>query len=341
MAKLRNVALLTGAGFTKSFGGYLSREMWARIFNHSNIQNQKKLRECMLNQLNFEYAYAAVMETDNYNIKEKESFTEAVRDAFRNMHGKIFDPTNPNLEWLYSLFEIFLPPFGDIADECTMFFTLNQDLCVEVAHGHSKSTDPAMELLGIPKDLWFQHDIVGLLESDPILLPFKEDLEAMKDHLSASHPGGFIYVKLHGSYGWNKPDGSHAMVIGDLKSTTIAGEPLFTWYHEVFRDTLLNKGQKLIVIGYSFRDAHINKSIADGVSKGGLRLYIIDPMDPETLKQHLQSLPIAPDYSVEHTGDVIWGGLSGYYQCELGDLYGQFEFTPEGETFIEALGLIK
>lgn len=31
--KGNNLLLLTGAGFTKNFGGYLGEEMWAKVFN--------------------------------------------------------------------------------------------------------------------------------------------------------------------------------------------------------------------------------------------------------------------------------------------------------------------
>ena len=35
-----NTILLTGAGFTKNFGGFLAREMWAQIHNRLQISNE-------------------------------------------------------------------------------------------------------------------------------------------------------------------------------------------------------------------------------------------------------------------------------------------------------------
>ena len=37
-----NAVLLTGAGFTKTFGGYLASEMWATILNQPEIQILEK-----------------------------------------------------------------------------------------------------------------------------------------------------------------------------------------------------------------------------------------------------------------------------------------------------------
>jgi len=37
--------LLTGAGFTKNFGGPLAREIWSLIFNNPRIQQTPSLRQ--------------------------------------------------------------------------------------------------------------------------------------------------------------------------------------------------------------------------------------------------------------------------------------------------------
>ena len=57
-----NAVLLTGAGFTKSFGGYLASEMWAAILNQPEIQNSpallKRMRE--LETLDYELLYEEI-----------------------------------------------------------------------------------------------------------------------------------------------------------------------------------------------------------------------------------------------------------------------------------------
>jgi hypothetical protein len=39
--------LLTGAGFSKSFGGYLAREIWSRLFNELDHVSYPSLKEFM------------------------------------------------------------------------------------------------------------------------------------------------------------------------------------------------------------------------------------------------------------------------------------------------------
>ena len=61
------------------------------------------------------------------------------------------------------------------------------------------------------------------------------------------------------------------MVIGDSKTKAIADQPLLSWYHELFQETLLREGQRLAVIGYGFGDPHINGAIADGIRNIALK----------------------------------------------------------------------
>jgi hypothetical protein len=315
--------------------------MWARIFNHPAIQGNEELRSCMLNQLNFEYAYAAVMETENYKEEEKKAFTGAIRSAFRDMHKNIFAPTNQKLEGIWNVFDLFVKPFGGSENEYGLFFTLNQDSCVEVAYSNSEEPNSDIDILGIvPKDVWFKNGILDTLDEEPIPLPDQADVAKMKTEFCEGNVGRFLYLKLHGSYGWRKRDGSEAMVIGSMTSAARADEPLFTWYQEVFKNTLLNKGQRLVVVGYGFRDPHINKAIADGISKAELRLHIVDRTDPEQFQANLRELQSDPDYPYKHIGDVIWEGLAGYHQGQITDFYDVYHLTHDGENFLRNLGLV-
>jgi hypothetical protein len=49
--------------------------------------------------------------------------------------------------------------------------------------------------------------------------------------------------------------------------------PLLKWYFDIFRQLNIG-GSKLLVIGYSFLDIHINKIIFDAVNVRNLKLYI-------------------------------------------------------------------
>ena|SRR2546425_585253 len=77
--------LLTGAGFTKSFGGFLSDEMWADIFSRPEVQSCPAVRSAMLNELNYEVVYSEVLE--KYPPDARKALVTATRNAYLHMHS--------------------------------------------------------------------------------------------------------------------------------------------------------------------------------------------------------------------------------------------------------------
>jgi hypothetical protein len=60
--------LLTGAGFSKPFGGYLAREIWSRLFNELDHVSYPSLKEFMKTpdphgDLNYETIYDSVLKS--------------------------------------------------------------------------------------------------------------------------------------------------------------------------------------------------------------------------------------------------------------------------------------
>ena len=80
-------------------------------------------------------------------------------------------------------------------------------------------------------------------------------------------------IKLHGSTDWVGAEGASLMVLGNAKSGAISRVPLLAWYHEVFRARLCAGNVRLMVIGYSFQDEHINEVILSASKDHGLDLY--------------------------------------------------------------------
>ena len=56
--------LLTGAGFTKNVGGYLSSELWAKIYNYPAVQDSDTLRRLLQSDMDFEWIYYFVMSNE-------------------------------------------------------------------------------------------------------------------------------------------------------------------------------------------------------------------------------------------------------------------------------------
>ncbi len=99
--KSKEVIILTGAGFTNNFGGFLAKDMWAAIFNSPSIQGSKKLKELLLqDDEDYESIYSRVLTRDNFTEEEKFSIKQAVEGAYKNLDdtikGWVFNQENPN-----------------------------------------------------------------------------------------------------------------------------------------------------------------------------------------------------------------------------------------------------
>jgi len=70
---------------------------------------------------------------------------------------------------------------------------------------------------------------------------------------------------------------------------------------------------RILIVGYSFRDAHVNEIIARGVRENGLKLFIIDPKPPTQLRSQLAS---------GGYGD-IWEGVHAYVSRPVSEAFGR------------------
>jgi len=121
------------------------------------------------------------------------------------------------------------------------------------------------------------------------------------------------YIKLHGSYNWRTGGPSEdVMVLGGAKEVSIARYPILSFYFDVFRSVCLAPGMRLLIVGYSFRDRHVNEIIAQGVRESGLKLFIIDPKPPTQLRNQLV---------LGRYGD-IWEGVHAYVSRPVSEAFG-------------------
>src|SRR5205085_3568151 len=115
-----------------------------------------------------------------------------------------------------------------------------------------------------------------------------------------SAKGGVTYIKLHGSTNWRRPR-ANVVVLGGAKEAAIRQFRILRMNNAVFRAAMRQSDARLLVVGYGFGDDHINKTIAVGV-KGGLKLWIVDPLDPATIWATLKKKRIAQ----------IWDAVIGH-----------------------------
>jgi hypothetical protein len=269
--KMGNIYLLTGAGFSNDFGGYLREEMWERIFNYEAVKKLPKLANITGNDFDYESIYYKIhsnpQDTDEIKAIDEAilqayvSIDNNIKNAGRGRYGELIYHVNKMIERFSSSRR-----FGGGG----FFFTLNQDCYVErwfsssdtlLHHPYFNKANTAWQM----RDKNFDDTYCAVAPKEP--LKQEESLNV----------GNFHYIKLHGSFNWKRSDGSNLMAIGQDKEKRIAEEPLLSCYSDIFIRELNNEDVKLLVIGYGFLDDYINQIIANSMINFGLKLVIVAP----------------------------------------------------------------
>jgi hypothetical protein len=302
--------LFTGAGFTKNFGGLLAKEMWSKIFNNIKIQSCPRIKNLMIDDFDYESIYHKIL-NGNYTDEEKDVISDVIFEAYQSLDDICrewtFRKDAPNPVNIYGVNRL-IGRFSGGPNKIGFFFTLNQDLFVERFFNSSNAGLIHPGVRKIP-DAHKTISKLPLEKNDFIRLPDYSELESSGSKLYSST---IHYVKLHGSYGWLNSSGLNRYVIGKDKKDQIAGEPLLSWYYDLFRKVLSYPSRKLLIIGYGFRDAHINELMAKLIKDFNLMLYVISPSDQSKFIDNLKSAEF---------GETLLQGLSGYFPYKLLDIF--------------------
>ncbi len=315
--KFKKDILLTGAGFTANFGGLLAREVWSKMLNNPKIDTIPVVKERLKEAFDFESIYANVRGQDRDVLLEIiiESFT-SMDDALKNNHIGGYRQSGIDVREVSKL----LGSFAGRGGETGFHFTLNQDLFLE--------RQVHIVPLGLP--MYQYRDYGQSIQSSQIdarqhvTLPDETFIAGFKEkHLSSV--GDLCYIKLHGSLGWLSHDGSQQMILGTNKLEDLKNSPLLNWYFELFQEAISQPGARLFVVGYSFRDKHINDCLTKAIDANGLKIYIISPEDPELFKDRMSGNPYPGQPGISHEvsndGAKIWKAVAGYFPYRLKDLY--------------------
>ena len=314
------IIVLTGAGFTKNFGGFLGEEMWSKIFNNPKISQNEELKNKFISQsvnraidtnFDYEWIYSEILENKNKLLeKSKQSFQESIEEAYQDLDMAIVDYIRDtsgiykvNLRKICS--ELILEIINNNKSKKLLFFTLNQDLLME---RYANYQQISLSHIDITKVNGLEKKYYKILPKDDINME-----EAIKNN------GGLAYIKLHGSYGWFSADGSKRMVVGLNKMKVINNEPLLKSYFEFFEKTLNDGNKRILIIGYGFRDDHINKLLANGIGKNN-RLYIIDTKKPSEFRKELNNLPESDIFNGQDKLN-IWHSVYGYFPYSLKEIF--------------------
>ena len=334
-----NSVLLTGAGFTKTFGGYLASEMWAAIFNQPEVQESQTLLQGMRDEIDYEKFYDYIQSQGEERDKIALSF--AVRRAFKEMEDNLTELQGTKASLAYSCCASFMSRI--IQRQTPSFiFTLNQDLFFERFH----KTDKITRIPGLFHSKWFAMEQGGRWWDSHygMPMPTETEVEGCRNEMSRVGYAQVAYIKLHGSYGWvTNEDGSDVMVMGTSKDRLIRSEPLLKWYFSIFEEVVNGPNTNLLTIGYGFRDEHINAAIVKAM-KNGLRLFVISPQSPEQFKNELIPMHGA-NVREKPFGTELWNGITQYWPGTVTDFYvpnqnAPHDLTNKGRALFGSLGLM-
>lgn len=329
--------ILTGAGFTANFGGFLAREMWSKIFNNPKMNDSGNLKIELRKNFDFEDLYSQVLgnRMPKLHPQEYSLFVESLNEAYEALDDAIKNPAwdyfgiNPgSLEEFLNYFK--KTPEGKLG----AYFTLNQDLFPERNLGW-QPTGPELMQYTSP----FKGNLGGrdLDSEETKILPNEEQLETFKN----SFKGDFLYVKLHGSQKWVAGDGRDTKILGINKREAIERIPLLKWYFSLFEQALYRPNVKLIVIGYGFKDEHINNCIFKAVTEHRLKLYILTTEDPADFSFRMGNK--YPRGGVNDQDPVklpIWNAVDGFFPYKLRDLFpNSNRHSVQKSEFFNALGI--
>jgi hypothetical protein len=259
--------LLTGAGFSRNWGGWLANEVFEYLLGAAEVDDKLRsiLWDAKLRGEGFEDALAVVQaaymdEKGPEAKKTLDRLTQAVIGMFVSMQDGFDSITKPNPRSDMSLQE-FLAKFDVI-------FTLNQDTLLETIYAGKVRWSERWYGSFLP----FMKFVKEPDEAYPYMLRelLTEDLNLTPD------PDYQPIYKLHGSYNWlADPKEERLIIIGGNKRASIEKFPVLARYHLEFQHKLMESWAFIMIIGYSFGDPHINSVIMKAVNHG-LKLFIVD-----------------------------------------------------------------
>jgi len=281
-----NCILLLGAGFSRNWSGRLASEIRSDL--QAALHSDSHLLR-LLQRHDFETVISMVQgDFDRTPNEETRQRLHRAQDAVRTIFGSMNDVfmRRPGLEFgsdAAFMIQKWLVRFDAI-------FTLNQDLLLEF---HYRSNNPAVWV----GSKWNPHGwaIPGVREVRAPGAMFEFDRIKSKWHPTGDYTlraDTQPYFKLHGSSNWETEDAEPLLVIGAHKEAIINRHPVLQWYREEFRRYLAMPDTRLVAVGYSFSDEHINKMILEAAERGSLKMFVVHPQGRGILvKQSAAMIP--------------------------------------------------
>ncbi len=315
---ITSTILFTGAGFTYNFGGLLARTMWSEIHNRIQKYDVPNIVKVLKRNCDYEEIYNIILNGTSFTEREKLAIIDAVYEAYESLDSIIRYYNTRDIKTTTvdtSLLSKFILRFAGENKERGYFFTLNQDIFIERYFNGSGMDAPRCPGIKIQNNLRFSGwDKRGkeLEKEDLGRVPTAVELEKHKTDLF--NVSRLFYMKLHGSFDWRDASNERKLIIGTNKVEDIQKEPILKWYFQEFKNVLSRNNCRTLIIGYGFRDSHINAVLLKSVKSNGLKLYIVCPIDP--MEFYVNTLSVFGE-----DRDLIWDNVGGYYPYNLAEIF--------------------
>lgn len=262
-----NYILFTGAGFTYNFGAPLALEFNNYLYPYFKDDEYLKAKLSELSLANFEDFY-------NWAINSSE-LKEDQKKLVKNSFIKAFQELNNTFEKLSDIQKKHINNFKKHVLESLSakegdFFTLNQDNFIELHMDEFNGkqiilpgikTLPCISLVQFGQSLTGDRNEEGGYLGKESTTDIQELEKYIQRKIKKPKADKLEYFKLHGSSNWYNNLQKNILVIGHSKSEKINQDDFLKKYHEMFNNALKNENSKILIIGYSFNDKHVNEMI--------------------------------------------------------------------------------
>ena len=312
-----NRILLLGAGFSRNWGGWLAMEAFEYLLGCQQID--AGLRDLLWKHKQhggFETALAELQKVRiGQNAGRPDQRLTNLQDGIRQMFGDMNESFSRIVDFEFQTDkEHHVRPFLAKFDA---IFTLNQDLLLE---HHSLNPQNYNISLLLPRR-WNNCYIPGMKRHAAVgsgIDPPNPEFWTPDEGGLELNPRSQPYFKLHGSSNWFDSDSRELLVMGGEKASFIDHHPVLKWYHEQFREYLSRPDTRLMVIGYSFGDDHVNNAICDAVAGGGLDIFIIDLLGVDVIDENRD----ATIYTPGQLASALQPHLIGASRRRLREIFG-------------------
>lgn len=276
---MTHIALL-GAGFSRNWGGWLAPEVFGELL--SRLGHDRETYQRLRRSGNFEDTLAELQaEVRSQGSADAnarlQNFELAVQSTFAEMNS-VFAAFSG---WGLS---------NDVADSIDAFlsrfdaiYTLNQDLLLELHY--------RIQPIGSRRWAGISYPGMQLPRNWQNLLPSEKLAEAWQPSDAVrTESNAQPIIKLHGSTNWRDPNGNRLMVMGGAKLQAIDRHPVLSEYLRLFTNQVCAGETKVMAIGYSFSDSHINDILRLAGREHGLRLHLVNPAGLSALRPPREGL---------------------------------------------------